>query len=101
MDTLGVYNIHIRSYAPTDRCVCINIHLVAPLMYDITMVAIHYYVAAPRKTDLIYKKTCLYYGTYLLFCICYPKSFFTVTNLIHIHTAVQNKCIYNTAHLSI
>ena len=28
-------------------------------------------------------------------------SFFTVINLKHIHTAVQIKCIYNTAHLSI
>ena len=29
----------------------------------------------PRKTGLIYTKyTCLYYGTYLLFCMCYPES---------------------------
>ena len=37
----------------------------------------HYsiYVTGPGKTGLIYTKyTCLYYGTYLLFCMCYPKS---------------------------
>ena len=30
-------------------------------------------VTWPGKTDLIYTKyTCLYYGMYLLFCMCYP-----------------------------
>ena len=34
------------------------------------------YVTGPGKTGLIYTKyTCSYYGTYLLFCMCYPKSF--------------------------
>ena len=33
------------------------------------------YVTGPGITDLIYiKYTCLYYGMYLLFCMCYPKS---------------------------
>ena len=33
------------------------------------------YVTRPGKTGLIYTKyTCLYYGTYLLFSLCYPKS---------------------------
>ena len=32
-------------------------------------------VTRPGKTGLIYTKyTYLYYGTYLLFCMCYPKS---------------------------
>ena len=32
-------------------------------------------VTGPGKTGLIYTKyTCLYYGTYLLFCMCYPQS---------------------------
>ena len=32
-------------------------------------------MTGPGKTGLIYTKyTCLYYGKYLLFCICYPKS---------------------------
>ena len=32
-------------------------------------------VTGPGKTGLIYTKyTCLYYGTYLLFCMCYPNS---------------------------
>ena len=32
-------------------------------------------MTGPGKTGLIYTKyTCLYYGTYLLFCMCYPKS---------------------------
>ena len=33
------------------------------------------FVTGPGKTGLIYTKcTCLYYGTYLLFYMCYPKS---------------------------
>ena len=33
------------------------------------------FVTRPEKTGLIYTKyICLYYGTYLLFCIHYPKS---------------------------
>ena len=32
-------------------------------------------MTGPGKTGVIYTKyTCLYYGTYLLFCMCYPKS---------------------------
>ena len=33
------------------------------------------YVTGPGKTRLIYTiYTCLYYGMYLLFCMCYPTS---------------------------
>ena len=33
------------------------------------------FVTGPGKTGLIYTKyMCLYYGTYLQFCTCYPKS---------------------------
>ena len=33
------------------------------------------YVTGPGKTGLIYTKyTFLYYGMYLLFCMCYPES---------------------------
>ena len=40
---------------------------------DITRLCI--YVTGPGKTGLIYTKyACLYYGTYLLFCMCYPTS---------------------------
>ena len=36
---------------------------------------IYIYVTGPGKTGLIYTKhTCLYYGMYLLLCMCYPKS---------------------------
>ena len=36
---------------------------------------IYIYVTRPGKTGLIYTKyPCLYYGTYLLFCKCYPES---------------------------
>ena len=32
-------------------------------------------MTGPGKTGLIYTKyTCLYYGMYLQFCVCYPKS---------------------------
>ena len=35
----------------------------------------HLIVTGPKKTGLIYTKyTCLYYGTYLLFFMCYPNS---------------------------
>ena len=50
---------------------------------------IYIYVTGPGKTGLIYTKyTCLYYGTYLLFCMCYPKS----VNLIEFFTEF---CIYD------
>ena len=33
------------------------------------------YVTGPGKKGLIYTKyTCLYYGTYIQFCVCYSKS---------------------------
>ena len=33
------------------------------------------YVTGPGKTGIIYTKyTCLYYDTYLLFCLCHPQS---------------------------
>ena len=36
---------------------------------------IYIYVTGPGKTGFIYTKyTCLYYGTYLLLCMCYPTS---------------------------
>ena len=48
-----------------------------------------YGVTGPGKTGLIYiKYTCLYYGTYLLFCMCYPKS----VNFIEF---LMDFCIYN------
>ena len=47
------------------------------------------YVTRPGKTGLIYTKyTCLYYGTYLLFCICYLNS----VNFIEF---LMNFCIYD------
>ena len=46
-------------------------------------------MTGPGKTGLIYTKyTCLYYGTYLLFCMCYPKS----VNFIEI---LMDFCIYD------
>ena len=50
---------------------------------------IHTYVTGPGKTGLIYTKyTCLYYGTYLLFCMCYQKS----VNFIEF---LMDFCIYD------
>ena len=47
------------------------------------------YVTGPGKTGLIYTKyTCLYYGTYLLFCMSYPDS----VNFIEF---LMNFCIYD------
>ena len=46
-------------------------------MYCISVIYIleQVYVTGPGKTGLIYAKyTCLYYGTHLLFCRCYPIS---------------------------
>ena len=45
------------------------------------------YVTGPGKTGLIYTKyTCLYYGTYLLFCMCYPESVSFIAFLIDFGT---------------
>ena len=47
------------------------------------------FVTGPGKTGLIYTKyTCLYYGTYLLFCMRYPKS----VNFIEF---LMDFCIYD------
>ena len=46
-------------------------------------------MTGPGKTVLIYTKyTCLYYGTYLLLFMCYPKSF----NFIEF---LMDFCIYD------
>ena len=46
-------------------------------------------VTGPGKTGLIYTKyMCSYYGTYLLFCMCYPKS----VNFIEF---LMDFCIYD------
>ena len=46
-------------------------------------------MTGPGKTGLIYTKyTCLYYGTYLLFYMCYPKS----VNFIEF---LMDFCIYD------
>ena len=47
------------------------------------------YVTGPGKTGLIYTKyTCSYYGTYLLFHVCYPKS-------VSFIECLMNLCIYD------
>ena len=47
------------------------------------------YVTGPGKTGLIYTKyTCLYYGMYLLFCMCYPNSVYFIELLMEF-------CIYD------
>ena len=47
------------------------------------------YMTGPGKTDLIYTKcTCSYYDTYLLYCMCYPKSI----SFIHF---LMDVCIYD------
>ena len=46
-------------------------------------------MTGPGKTGLIYTKyTCLYYGTYLLFCMCYPK-------LVNFIAFLMDFCIYD------
>ena len=48
-----------------------------------TSVVYRVYVTRPGKIGLIYiKYTCLYYGTYLLFCMCYPNSVTLIDFLI-------------------
>ena len=50
---------------------------------------INIYVTGPGKTGLIYTKyTCLYYDTYLLFCLCYLQS----VNFIEF---LMDCCIYD------
>ena len=54
------------------------------------------YVTGPGKTGLIYiKYTCLYYGTYLLFCMCYPKSVNCIEFLIDL-SIYDDNFRYNT-----
>ena len=46
-------------------------------------------MTGPGKTGFIYTKyTCLYYGTNLLFCMCYPKSINFIVFLVDF-------CIYD------
>ena len=46
-------------------------------------------MTGPGKTGLIYTKyTYLYYGTYLLFCMCYPKS-------LNFNEILMDFCIYD------
>ena len=43
-------------------------------------------VTGPEITGLIYRKyTCLYYGTYLLFCMCYLQSISFIALLVNFH----------------
>ena len=57
-------------------------------MYIYIYIYIYIYVTGPGKTGLIYTKyTCLYYGTYLLFCMCYQK-------LINFIEFLIDSCIY-------
>ena len=50
---------------------------------------IYIYVTGPGKTGLIYTKhTSLYYGKYLLFCVCYLKAVSYIEFLMDL-------CIYN------
>ena len=43
------------------------------------------YVTGPEKNGLVYRKyTCLYYGKYLLFCLCYSKAASFIEFLIDI-----------------
>ena len=61
-------------------------------------------VTGPGKTGLIYTKyTCLYYGTYLPFCMCYPKSvsfiaflmdFYTYDDILHTIWITDKKLLH-------
>ena len=47
------------------------------------------YVTGPGKIGLIYTKyTCLYYDTYLLFCLCYPHS-------VNFNEFLMDFCVYD------
>ena len=63
-------------------------HVMIIWIYDM-LAACSQYVTGPGKTGLIYTKyTYLYYGTYLLFCMGYPKSVNFMEFLIDV-------CIYD------
>ena len=54
-----------------------------------------YFVTGPGKTGLIYTKyTYLYYGMYLLLCMCYPKSVICIEFLMDF-------CIYDDISIQI
>ena len=53
----------------------INVGKQKIMMLDMIIDFTEIFVTGPGKTGLIYTKhTCSYYGTYLLFCMSYPKS---------------------------
>ena len=55
------------------------------------------YVTGPGKTGLMYTKyACLYYGTFLLFCMCFPKSVNFVEFLMDLSIYDDILDIYNT-----
>ena len=75
---------HTNTHTNTDT-LCINIRSTSVLTLVLTVV----YVTGPGKTGLMYTKyTCLYYGTYLLFCICYRKS-------VNVIEFLSDFCIYD------
>ena len=56
------------------------------------------HVTGPRKAGLIYTKyTCLYYGTYLLLCMCYPKSVNFIEFLVEL---CIHDDIFNVIHIT-
>ena len=81
-----MFSIHNNTYMHIYK-IYINIYI-----HTCTHIYVYVYVTGPGKTGLIYTKyTCLYYGTYLLFCMCYPKS----VNFIEF---LMNFCIYDATH---
>ena len=51
----------------------------------------------PGKTGLIYTKyTYLYYGMYLLFCMCYPKSIKFIE--FFMDSYIYDNILYDTDH---
>ena len=55
------------------------------------------YVTGPGKTGLIYTEyTCLYYATFLLFCMCFPKFVSFVEFLMDLSIYDNILDIYNT-----
>ena len=65
------------------------IHLICLYMNSLFNTSQSTFMTWPGKTGLIYTKyMCLYYGTYLQFCVCYPHSVYFIEFLMDF-------CIYD------
>ena len=67
---------------------CLHVY-VCMLALAILQACVGAYVARPGKSFIYIKYTCSYYGTYLLFCMCYPESISFIKFFIDVCIAIM------------